>query len=196
MASRSPVLQAPLPRREAAPSPDSRGQFSFDPLHRAGGDSKLHRDLAHALLALLEGLADSGFEIGIDPRPAQRFAFVSRPREAGAHTFLDHGALEFGEYAHHLKHRLAGGRRGVNSLLVQVQINFKGMNVGQKTDKVLQRTPKAVNRPRHHHVELTPSSILAHRVELRALVPPFGAAHPVITVYLDDIAPHTARDLS
>ena len=32
---------------------------------------------------------------------------------------LDHRALELGEYAHHLKHGLAGGRRGVEALLVQ-----------------------------------------------------------------------------
>ena len=32
---------------------------------------------------------------------------------------LNHGALELGKYAHHLKHRLAGRRRGVDPLLAQ-----------------------------------------------------------------------------
>jgi hypothetical protein len=30
----------------------------------------------------------------------------------------DHCSLELGEYAHHLEHCLAGGRRGVDALLV------------------------------------------------------------------------------
>src|SRR5215831_911058 len=115
----------------------------------------VHRDLAHALVALLESLADGGFEIGINPWPAQRLTLILRPRKAGADTFLDHGALEFSEHAHHLKHRLAGWRRGVDSLLVQIQVDLERMNIGQ-ADKVLQRAPKAIDRPRHHHVKLTP----------------------------------------
>jgi hypothetical protein len=31
------------------------------------------------------------------------------PRQAGADSFLDHGPLEFGEDAHHLKWRLGPG---------------------------------------------------------------------------------------
>jgi hypothetical protein len=35
-----------------------------------------------------------------------------------AHTLHDHAALELGKHAHHLKHRLAGRRRGVDALLM------------------------------------------------------------------------------
>jgi hypothetical protein len=37
----------------------------------------------------------------------------------GADSFLDDAALELGKDAHHLKHRLAGRRRGVEALLMQ-----------------------------------------------------------------------------
>jgi hypothetical protein len=36
-----------------------------------------------------------------------RVARASRKRKPGADAFLDHGALELGKYAHHLKHRTA-----------------------------------------------------------------------------------------
>jgi hypothetical protein len=49
---------------------------------------------------------------------ALALALVLGPRKASADPFLDHGALELGEYTHHLEHRLASRRRGVDSLLV------------------------------------------------------------------------------
>jgi hypothetical protein len=40
------------------------------------------------------------------------------PSNAGIHPLADHCALELGEHAHHLEHRLAGRRRGVDALLM------------------------------------------------------------------------------
>jgi len=45
------------------------------------------------------------------------------PRHAGQHTLADDRALELSEDAEHLKHRLAGRRRGVEALLMQVQLD-------------------------------------------------------------------------
>jgi hypothetical protein len=36
---------------------------------------------------------------------------------------VDHGALELGEHAHHLKHGIASRRRGVDALLMQEQFD-------------------------------------------------------------------------
>jgi hypothetical protein len=55
-------------------------------------------------------------------------------RKAGADTFLEYGSFELGEDRHHLEHRLAGGRRGVDALLVQVQVDLEGVNLSQKGD--------------------------------------------------------------
>ena len=52
-------------------------------------------------------------------RPTKSLPLAPGPRKPGADAFLDHGALELGKYAHHLKHRLACRRRGVEPLLAQ-----------------------------------------------------------------------------
>jgi hypothetical protein len=49
--------------------------------------------------------------------------------EAGADALLDHGALELGEHPHHLKHRFAGWRRGVEALLVQVEVDLERVDL-------------------------------------------------------------------
>jgi hypothetical protein len=95
-----------------------------------------------------------------DLRSAKRLALILGPRKAGTDTFLNHGALEFGKHAHHLKHRLAGGRRGVDALLVKVQVDLEGVDFGQEGDQVLQRAAKPVDRPRHDHVELALGRVL------------------------------------
>ena len=52
-------------------------------------------------------------------RSTKTLPLAPGPRKPGADSFLDHGALELGKYAHHLKHRLACRRRGVEPLLAQ-----------------------------------------------------------------------------
>jgi hypothetical protein len=52
----------------------------------------------------------------------------------GADSFLDHRPLELREYAHHLKHGLAGWRHGVQALLVQEKVNAKRVQLGEESD--------------------------------------------------------------
>jgi hypothetical protein len=92
-----------------------------DPLHRTGIDAKPGSDLAHAFSTsrCAQSLADGVFRLGSYGGPAQPFALALAPRKPGADSFLDHGALELGKHAHHLKHGLAGRCRGVEALLMQ-----------------------------------------------------------------------------
>ena len=78
-------------------------------------------NLAHALCAprFVQGVTDSLFQCSGYPRAAELFALATGPRKPGADSFLNHRALELGKYAHHLKHGLAGRRRGVEALLMQ-----------------------------------------------------------------------------
>src|SRR5258708_3724133 len=69
---------------------------------------------------------------------------------------------------------------------MQVQVNARRVDFGQKADQVLQRSAKAIDRPRQHNVELAPHSVLAQRVEPGSLVPALGAADTAISVNLDD----------
>jgi hypothetical protein len=52
-------------------------------------------------------------------RPTKTLPLAPGPRKPGTDAFLNHGAFELSKYAHHLKHRLAGRRRGVEPLLAQ-----------------------------------------------------------------------------
>jgi hypothetical protein len=53
---------------------------------------------------------------------AELCAVGFRPGQAGADARDNHGVLEFGEHATHLKHRPARRRRGVDRLLMQVEM--------------------------------------------------------------------------
>jgi hypothetical protein len=55
---------------------------------------------------------------------------------------LDHRALGLGEYAHHLKHRLAGRRRGVETLLVQEQVNAERVQLAEEADQSCRLRPR------------------------------------------------------
>jgi hypothetical protein len=47
------------------------------------------------------------------------FTFIPGPRKPGTDSFRNHRPLELGKNAHHLKQRLASGRRRVEALLAQ-----------------------------------------------------------------------------
>jgi hypothetical protein len=101
-----------------------------------GRHSELHCDLAHAHAALLQGRADIGLSLSPDPRPTDRLAAVGAvsgsPGHSCQHPLPDHRALEFGKHAHHLEHGLARRGRRVETLLVQVEIDVLGVELGQQ----------------------------------------------------------------
>jgi hypothetical protein len=117
-------------------------------LHRTGIDPETLRDLAHAGPSRSrQSLPDPLFQLGGYPRPPEPFSFALGPRQASTDSFLDHGALELGKHAHHLKHRLTGRRSGVEPLLMQEQVDAKGMQLRQEGDQVLQAAAEPIDRP-------------------------------------------------
>ncbi len=60
------------------------------------------------------------------------------PREASLDPLDNHCALEFGKDAHHLKHRLSGWRAGVDTLLMEIEIDALGMQFAEERDQLLQ----------------------------------------------------------
>jgi hypothetical protein len=64
--------------------------------------------------------------------PAQFLALRPGPPEPRLHPFHDHGPLELGEHAEHLQHGLVGRRRGVEPLLVEVEIDAPGSQLAQQ----------------------------------------------------------------
>jgi hypothetical protein len=70
-----------------------------------------------------QSLTDSLFGLGWHAGSPESFAALGAarlgPGNASAHPLDNHAALELGKHAHHLKHGLAGGRRGVDALLME-----------------------------------------------------------------------------
>src|SRR2546422_507286 len=140
-------------------------EFALDALDGADADVMLGGELADAGAALLQGVPDFALDGDRDRWPAETLALGASTSKAGVNSVLDDAALELGEDAHHLEQRLAAGRRGVHALLMEIQVDLQGMQLGQERDQVLQRPAKSINRPGHDDVELAPGRALAQGVE-------------------------------
>jgi hypothetical protein len=81
---------------------------------------------------------------GQSRRAPEASTLAPGPRKPGADSFSNHRMLEFGENAHHLKHRLTSWCRGVQPLLAQEQVDLEGVRLGQETDQVLQAATQPV----------------------------------------------------
>jgi hypothetical protein len=81
---------------------------------------------------------DVGDQSGIVlARPPQPLALRLGPLQAGLNPLDDDGALELGEDAHHLEQRFAGGRAGVDALLMHVQLAALRVDFAQNSKEVL-----------------------------------------------------------
>src|SRR5262249_23710537 len=63
------------------------------------------------------------FSSGSDWGTPEAFTLTPGPRKASTDSFLNHRPLDLREHAHHLKHRLPGGR-GVEPLLAQELVDL------------------------------------------------------------------------
>jgi hypothetical protein len=170
--------------------------FRSDSLNRRGSNAKLLSNLQDAWPILSpEGLANSNFCFLIDPRPTELLSFCFGSCKPGSYSLLDHRPLEFSEYSHHLEHRLSGGRGGVQTLLVKVQIDFERVNFREELYQILQRSAEAIDAPCHNCIELALSSVMTEPIELRSFISALRAAYPVITIDFDDLTAHSRRDL-
>jgi hypothetical protein len=89
-------------------------------LHHTGADAKFPADLEDAVAVGLQ-FENSRFHGWINPAPTELCSIRPGARETGIHSLANNPALELSKYAQHLKHRLAGGRRTIESLLVKEQ---------------------------------------------------------------------------
>src|SRR5215467_1922327 len=55
------------------------------------------------------------------------FSLILGPPKPGADSFCDHRPLKLGKHTHHLKHGFAGRCRGVQTLLMQEQVDVQVM---------------------------------------------------------------------
>src|SRR5262249_17439438 len=128
---------------------------------------------------------------------ADRLAALGPAQLGQAQSRLDplhnHCPLEFGEYPHHLEHRLARGRGRVQSLLMQIEFDLERMQLREKTDEVLQAPPQSINAPGHDDIELPARGVPMQSVEGRPAVAALRPGDTVVGVDLDHLMPHAGR---
>jgi hypothetical protein len=143
--------------------------------------------------------ADRRLHLLVHSGPAQPLALRLGAPESSLHPLHDHGPLELGEDAEHLEHGLASRRRGVEPLLVEVEIDAlarssprrvtsscRTVRGGPPTRRPPGRPPSAprpasaaCNRPLGRcpgharvteHLHYRPAVLLGHRFQLPELV--------------------------
>ena len=163
------------PLRHALPD----AEFAGDPVHAHAGGAKL---------------PGAGERLVRGCRTPEALALSACSGEACHRPVHENSPLEFGEDAEHLEHGAARGRRGVQPLEMQEQVNPGRVQIREEADKVLQRSPESVHGPRHDHIELPARDVLEHRVERRALVAALRAADALVFIYSLDPPAHAGRN--
>src|SRR5262249_22960510 len=95
-----------------------------DPLHRAWVNAEPFGNAAYTLtstLTLVQRRLDALLQLGRSA--TQSFSLILGPPKPGADSFRDHRPLKLGKHAHHLKLGFATRCRGVQTLLMQKQVD-------------------------------------------------------------------------
>src|SRR5262249_44840278 len=118
------------------------GERAADSLHCAGIDSEPFGNDTHTGPPRSpQGLTDSFFECRGNWRASEAFTLTPGPRKPGADSFCNHRPFEFGKHAQHLKHRLAGGCRGVEALWRKNRSIFSACSSDRKPTKSCKLRP-------------------------------------------------------
>jgi hypothetical protein len=126
---------------------------AFDPVNCAGANTECFSRLedARAGRQLSTDTLNNSFAHWTTPDP---FPLAPCSRQASLDALDNHCALELGKDAHHLKHGLTGWRAGVDTLLMEIEIDALGVQFAEERDQLLQRATEPVNRPRRYLIEL------------------------------------------
>ena len=114
-----------------------RRHFAFHPMNGSGSDAKCLRRFEDScpFRQLLTDALDNFRAYRATP---ESLSLAPCPREPSLDPLDNHRALELGEDAQHLKHRLPGWRAGVDTLLMEVEVDALGVEFTEEPDLVLQ----------------------------------------------------------
>jgi hypothetical protein len=87
-------------------------------LHHTRADAELPADLKHSVAPGLQ-FYYSRLDSRLDATPPEFRSFRPSARKTGIDPLSNNPPLKLSKYPQHLKHRLAGRRRGIESLLVK-----------------------------------------------------------------------------
>ena len=113
----------------------------------------------------------------------------SHPFDAGLDALLNHRSFELRKDPHHPKESLPGRRGGIDALLMNEEINFLCVDLGEEIDQVREGPSQPIDRPHHHHLELAADRSLPECIEGGTVFSAFGATDPLVHKFQDDEPP-------
>jgi hypothetical protein len=105
-------------------------------------------------------------------------------------------ALIFPERREHAEHHPAGWGRGVQRLLMGVEIDAERLDLVHEADEMLDGPTKPVDGPDQHNIELAAGSSADQLIERRALVTTFRATDCLVGELCYHVPAISSSDLS
>src|SRR5229473_1632819 len=135
-------------------------------MHRSGADAEFLRYSQDACSGR-QPLADTLDNCLAHRTATKPLPLCSGARNPGIDPASNHRSLELGECARYLEQQAACRRRGVDVLLIQVEIDPYRFQMLDRAEKVAERAPNPIYRPCHRDIESTPVSVLEQSIERR-----------------------------
>ena len=128
-------------------------------------------------------------------RTAEHLALRLRPSQSGVDPLLDHRSFEFREGAADLEYQLSHRRRGVDRLLVDVEVNPDRLEVLDRSQRVDQASSEPVDCPAKYDIEVPVPAIIQHPVRAWPIGSRLAAGNTSIGVNLDHFPASTFGNL-
>ena len=113
-------------------------------LHHARADTELPADLEDPVPAGPQ-FQYSGFNSGLDATPPEFRSFRPSAGETGIDPLSNNPPLKLGKYTQHLKHRLAGSRRSIESLLMKEKADSLFMEALEYAEQIGERSAEPIH---------------------------------------------------
>ena len=126
-----------------------------------------------------------GLDLGRVERGSSRFFGASG--QTSHDTTAGHFAFKISEDAEHTKHGTAAGRRGVERLLMKIQVHALRVDLDQEADEVLEGASEPINCPGGDHVDLATGNHLHQGVEAGALITAFRTRDALVGIFHDNV---------
>ncbi len=106
--------------------------------------------------------------------------------DAGFDPLLNHRPFELCKDPHHPEEGLARRRGSVDALLMNEEINFLRMELGEEIDQMGEGSSQPIHCPYHHHIELFADGTFPKRIKSWTLFSALGSTDPLVQKLLDD----------
>jgi hypothetical protein len=169
-------------------------QFLLDSLDRSHADAEMGSNFPNPEAFLPERFGNSRLFFGANPGTAKPLPLGLGSTKSNYHTLSDNCPFQFRENPAHCKHGAARRASGINTLLLQKQVDVQRLKIGYESEEVFEITRKPVDAPRSHEIELPPGSGRAQCLKRWTCLSPFCAREAGVRIDLDDLPARPVSD--